>query len=444
MDSEKRQRSPPETFFSLSNNLDYLQKIEKESKGGREEFTRISEDENKRVQQVVEKENQRIMQEMRKDGTIKICPLCLEEIPAIKSHEELKRERSGMILMMCCGVTHCNSCTNKSLDFMYGKSRNDPTNAKCYNCREPIRNGTYWASTVKHNDQRHWILHALAIDYMEGTNGFKKNIKKGIKLFERAADLGNADAQSELAAMYFNGNLGYANCLDKARHYAEKAANQGAPIAQHILGFILLLHDKHYEEYFRLLTLAAFQGIANSQCELGIIYESRYQSMITRGDEAWRKHLLLSLYWYGKGTEAMLQSKENRYKISLAGMAFQLDVAMSLLWHPRDHSNIDPIPGYSHVPFYTWALAKGGQHPGKFLLKDPRLLHNHAWKNVCANCGNKSQEKQEFKACARCRAFHYCSKKCQVKHWKNGHNVDCKGHWIEEYFPEIRNVQNKF
>ena len=64
MDNEKQQRSPG-PFSSLSNN-----RVAKESQDGREEFSRVGEDEKKRVQQVAEKENERILQEMKENGTV--------------------------------------------------------------------------------------------------------------------------------------------------------------------------------------------------------------------------------------------------------------------------------------------------------------------------------------------------------------------------------------
>ena len=154
--------------------------------------------------------------------------------------------------------------------------------------------------------------------------------------------------------------------------------------------------------------------------------------MSSERGEAWKKSLLLSLYWYGKGAE--VEKKHPEGYQSLPKMALHLNLAMRSLWHPRDDDNCDPLPGYSHVPFCTWALAKGGQQTPLIFSKSPF----DCWKYRCANCGNKSREKQKFKACARCGAFHYCSKKCQVEHWKAGHKVDCKGHWIEEFFPDIR------
>jgi hypothetical protein len=315
---------------------------------------------------------------------------------------------------------------------MSGKGEDSAT---CYSCREPLHCATKWAKSIQPNDKRHWLLHAVSIYYFEGVYGCEKDTKKSIKLCEREADLGNRSAQDSLAQIYYLGDSGANKCLKKARYYAKKAANQGAQQSQFILAH-LLWHDNYdrNEEAFRLLTLAAFQGSAQARSNLGSIYEERYQAT---EDEAWDKNLILSLYWYGKGAE--LEAKDPRQGCkSLAGMAFNLNLAMSLFWHPRDYSNMHPLPGYSHVPFYTWALAKSGQHTKTINFPQPRLMDNDAWQNVCANCGKQSREKQELKACSSCKAFHYCSKKCQVKHWKAGHKVDCKGHWIEEFFPDIR------
>ena len=438
MDNDKQQRWP-DTFSGLQ----YLQYIKNESKEGKKEFSRIAEDEKKRVQQVAEKENQRIMQEMRENGTIKMCPICLEQIHPIRSCEERNRES---MVMLCCGITHCSNCTEKSIQDMYGTSRNDPKPKRCYNCREPHHDAIYLEKTIKPDDKRHWMLEAVATCYFNGTiRGIKKNNMKAFELYQRAADLGNAEAQEMLASMYLCGKLGPPECFDKARYYAEKAANQGSREGQYILANLLLFHGENNEnKAFELLTLAAYQGCQKSQCVVAAIYEeSDKVTMTTKTaeDDVWRKNILLSLYWYGKGSEVATKDSKPGH-LSLVGMAYHLNLAMSVLWHPRDHSNIHSIPGYSHVPFCTWALAKGGlQHrPSDITFSEHRLLDTNAWKNVCANCGTKSREQEQLKACARCRAFRYCSKQCQVQHWKAGHKVDCKGHWIEEFFPNIRNV----
>jgi hypothetical protein len=345
---------------------------------------------------------------------------------------------------------HCNICAERTLQDMLGKSRNDPTAERCYSCREPYHDMTYYAKTIKPDDKRHWMLRAVADCYMDGkTHGLKKNIKKAIKLYDRAADCGNPGAKEELSKIYLSKFFDAPKSLDKARHHAEMAANQGNPRAQYVLACLLLEFkqcNKNMDESFRLLTLAAFQGCLLARIDLGAIYEKRFEVMVTTKTavgEDWRKNLLLSLFWYGKGSEVEEKDDSRPGGCNpLGGMAFHLNLAMLLLWHPRDCSNIHPLPGYSHVPFYTWAIAKGGQHTTNISFpRSPRLMHNNAWESACANCGTKSREKEQFKACARCRAFHYCSKKCQVQHWKAGHKIDCKGHWIEEFFPNIRNAQ---
>ena len=421
----------------------YFHCIEYETKQGINEFSLIFDDENKRVEKVVDKENQRIMQEARTNGTIDICAICLEEIPPIQPHEANNRGRSGM-MMICCDAKLCKECEDKSLDFIYGKcsakcgTKCNPTcTAKCFNCREPIRTPKLWAENIKPNDRRHWLLGFVAAEYMKSTGGLKKNIKKAMKLYKRAADLGNTIAQDEMAYFYFNGcgDSDSFRCTEKAKYYAEKAADQGASNSQYILAEMLMnnvsvFNNNRDEEVLQLLTLAAFQGHQQALKSLVSIYDKRLSKSkwsLVRG-EAWRKNLLLRLYWYGKFAE--VEKKNPEGCISLPYVALNLHRAMTLLWHPRDDGCDDTLPGHSHVPFCTWALAKGGQQKPCFIFD--------YWENRCANCHIESGKKNQFKACARCKAFHYCSKKCQAEHWKAGHKIDCKGHWIEEFFPDMR------
>ena len=44
---------------------------------------------------------------------------------------------------------------------------------------------------------------------------------------------------------------------------------------------------------------------------------------------------------------------------------------------------------------------------------------------MCGNCGRQEQE-ERFLQCARCKAVVYCSRECQVQHWKSGHKASCK------------------
>jgi hypothetical protein len=49
-------------------------------------------------------------------------------------------------------------------------------------------------------------------------------------------------------------------------------------------------------------------------------------------------------------------------------------------------------------------------------------------KTICTwhKCKKIESKPGEFKSCARCRLKYYCSRKCQVKDWKNGHKEKCK------------------
>jgi len=46
----------------------------------------------------------------------------------------------------------------------------------------------------------------------------------------------------------------------------------------------------------------------------------------------------------------------------------------------------------------------------------------------CSNpyCNNVERKACEFSLCERCERVKYCSRKCQIKHWKSGHRENCK------------------
>ena len=66
--------------------LVHIRNIVTETREAKKEFSQIDEDENKRIQQVAEKENVCIIQKKRTNWTVKICPVCLDEFPAIESY----------------------------------------------------------------------------------------------------------------------------------------------------------------------------------------------------------------------------------------------------------------------------------------------------------------------------------------------------------------------
>lgn len=46
----------------------------------------------------------------------------------------------------------------------------------------------------------------------------------------------------------------------------------------------------------------------------------------------------------------------------------------------------------------------------------------------CGGCGRRENldRGEKFKKCAACKKIYYCSRKCQKKDWKSGHQMSCK------------------
>jgi TPR repeat protein len=73
--------------------------------------------------------------------------------------------------------------------------------------------------------------------YQDG-QGAKQDLKEAVKLFRKAADQGNAKAQSVLGTMYTEGQ-GAKQDLKKAVKWFQRAADQGHAYAQINLDIVL-------------------------------------------------------------------------------------------------------------------------------------------------------------------------------------------------------------
>lgn len=70
----------------------------------------------------------------------------------------------------------------------------------------------------------------LGMDYLYGENGKERNDKKAMYWFKKAADLGDASAQNNLAILYAEGK-GVSKNENEAERYFEMAAKQNHPNA---------------------------------------------------------------------------------------------------------------------------------------------------------------------------------------------------------------------
>ena len=57
-------------------------------------------------------------------------------------------------------------------------------------------------------------------------------------------------------------------------------------------------------------------------------------------------------------------------------------------------------------------------------------------------CYNTNCTKNATQRCTQCKCAHYCSRKCQVSHWKSGHKEECKhmGSAYEQRFVKVRQL----
>jgi hypothetical protein len=286
--------------------------------------------------------------------------------------------------------------------------------------------------------------------YEKGQGGKSRNSKKALKYYEKAAKLGNAHAQSRITVMCHYG-LSVPKSPEKAMDMAQRAVDQGHNTAQAMLG--IYRRDSGVDaatEAHRLFALSAYQGDLTGITELQRFYDRQFTTLRGKWNTSMqeiRECLLLKLYWAGrmciKKEDGLSRSARTVFRVSFVS---QFQFVMRTLWHERPCFELDPLTGYSHIPLLTSidSVVRKGCHDKELskYVQDEKLkntLHIDNWKHICANCGKQGDKENSLKQCVRCKVFSYCSKECQVKHWKAGHKVDCKGHhWIESYFPNIR------
>jgi len=86
-------------------------------------------------------------------------------------------------------------------------------------------------------------LYQLGVCYQYGGYGTEKSMSKAIEWHEKAAELGNLDAQLSLAFLYYNKGEYVTQNYEKAVHYLNLAFKQGNEKAECNLGFCYLHGD---------------------------------------------------------------------------------------------------------------------------------------------------------------------------------------------------------
>jgi hypothetical protein len=89
----------------------------------------------------------------------------------------------------------------------------------------------------------------------------------------------------------------------------------------------------------------------------------------------------------------------------------------------KAHNNFQllPVTQKADIERLDGILTIIEQMPEDFYLKSTR--DHLLGRQDC--CANQECVDHPTMRCARCRSVEYCGKKCQAKHWKNGHKVRC-------------------
>ncbi|EJK74677.1 hypothetical protein THAOC_03633 [Thalassiosira oceanica] len=330
------------------------------------------------------------------------CLICLEDIHV---HATL----SEMELFFCCGGFICRSCAWNIEESELGLD-------KCPLCRESLavtseaddaaklialaKRGVSWAQTDVGRSMIHgeggfqkqakagleWLNKAAAQDYPLALSGLsdlhreglkslvRKSQDKANKLMLKAANLGHAAANSELASHYLSGTNGFEKNPDEAYFRASVAFALDSKSEQAAFYLGCFHYDKDVPE--PSLYLACY-----------------YLNIVACEDD---HGIACHLY-----SEAVLKLTE--------------------YLHDGCHANL----GSNAVPAIMFWLRKsrdlGYEDEERLLEKGETICQSR-----CANCKKGAQAGDKFKQCSKCKAQWYCSKECQVESWRAGHRKDCK------------------
>ena len=389
----------------------------------KDEFQKVITEEKSRVNSIVEEETMRLMALQKENETDITCPICLELVPVLYPLVE----SPGM--MPCCGAMLCNPCSSE-----WQRQHEDSKEVLCFACRRSAIGCDEGAmkEMAVHGGKRGKGRALCTLAEIQHRRG---EYQKAFQSFKEAVKLGDSSALAYMASSYYTGEMGgikVQKSIVKAEQLAQQGADQGHTSCYTILAELNLINGKRIE-HLRLLSIVAYQGVFKAKYQLAIHYIENWNQSKNQS----KKDLILGIYWSGKGLEDYDGSRDEddvTMYLDLKRIFINLiECGMRKFWHKRSCFTIEPLTGCNHKPFITWIQHRLGTRKHS---DDKMMVACYAWNKICAYCGN--QEKEKLKFCGRCKSFCYCSKECQVKHWRAGHKVDCKGHWIEFFFPKLR------
>jgi TPR repeat protein len=148
-----------------------------------------------------------------------------------------------------------------------------------------------------------------ANSFNDGLQSYQNgNYQKAAKLYQKAAEQGNDQAQFNLGIMYVKGE-GVKQDKQKGMELFNKAANNGNPDAQYLLGVMYFygkVMKQDYKKAFELFNKAANNGNLEAQYLLGVMY---YNGQGVQQD------ISLAKEYFKKSCDNGLQKSCRNYKI---------------------------------------------------------------------------------------------------------------------------------
>lgn len=152
--------------------------------------------------------------------------------------------------------------------------------------------------------------------------------------YKKAAEAGNAQAQTNFGCIYYNGSGSYAKDYQTASMWFLKAAEQGEVQAQRLLGYMYqntLGVPQNYDKAYYWSSMAAEKGDTQAQNNLGYLYMNGW------GCSQDYKHAFI---WYRKAADQNLAIAQNNigymYENGL-GVAENIDSAY--IWYKKAYEN---------------------------------------------------------------------------------------------------------
>mmetsp|Transcript_38348 Transcript_38348/g.44689 ORF Transcript_38348/g.44689 Transcript_38348/m.44689 type:complete len:511 (+) Transcript_38348:111-1643(+) len=408
-----------------------------------------------------EKRRRDLLQPDYDDNDGDCCPLCLEEFRLDWTTED---NFGKWKYYTCCGKRACSKCaikTQKNLDKAVDAFK------KYTNCTEKravarkdfeIANRCPCCFTSHPSQElrpiflnkqveegKAWALHMKGRALVTNDMGYKRKRRAGFKLLLKAAEKGNMFAQVDVGTEYYNGQ-GTELDQSKAVYWWRQGSEQGHGLAQLYLSRLYSEGtgvEKDENESMRLISLAAAQGVTQAMQYLGMTYYSKILDETNGTYLPAPTHL--AIYWSAKAAK-------QGSACGIAQLAGSLLVA-SHVWHGRRQFSVhrslameDLTPGHATLPTVMRLVRKVKTFRDKTANKIVETMMNKQYlktlKKYCAVCKNSVHDRKdvELKACSTCKVYYYCGKKCQTRHWKLGHKIDCQKHWCQSLFsPELLN-----